>query len=75
MQVGESNNAYLSNYSGDNLLQQSIALLRVRDPWFKRTGASRLARYAVDGMQVFTKNNFKLVHASIKSHQFYKSLL
>ncbi|KAJ3687383.1 hypothetical protein LUZ61_016547 [Rhynchospora tenuis] len=35
-------------YMGDNLLQQSISLLRVRDPLFKRMGASRLARYAVD---------------------------
>ncbi|KAF3325169.1 hypothetical protein FCM35_KLT10240 [Carex littledalei] len=35
-------------YMGETLLQQSISLLRVRDPWFKRTGASRLARYAVD---------------------------
>nr|CAB3498803.1 unnamed protein product [Digitaria exilis] len=33
---------------GDNLLQQSISLLRVKDPLFKRMGASRLARFAVD---------------------------
>ncbi|KAG6516957.1 hypothetical protein ZIOFF_020333 [Zingiber officinale] len=35
-------------YMGDNLLQQSISLLRVKDPLFKRMGASRLRRYAVD---------------------------
>jgi hypothetical protein len=36
-------------FVGDNLLQQSISLLRVKDPLFKRMGASRLARFAVDG--------------------------
>ncbi|KAJ4809435.1 ARM repeat superfamily protein [Rhynchospora pubera] len=36
------------HFSGDNLLHQSISLLRVRDPLFKRMGASRLTRYAVD---------------------------
>jgi hypothetical protein len=36
-------------FSGDNLLLQSISLLRVKDPLFKRMGASRLARFAVDG--------------------------
>ncbi|TVU45778.1 hypothetical protein EJB05_05280 [Eragrostis curvula] len=35
-------------YMGDNLLLQSISLLRVKDPLFKRMGASRLARFAVD---------------------------
>ncbi|XP_073107811.1 uncharacterized protein [Elaeis guineensis] len=35
-------------YMGDNLLQQSISLLLVKDPLFKRMGASRLARFAVD---------------------------
>ncbi|KAG9455177.1 hypothetical protein H6P81_008081 [Aristolochia fimbriata] len=35
-------------YMGDNLLQQSISLLRVKDPLFKRMGASRLCRFAVD---------------------------
>ncbi|XP_078434527.1 ARM repeat superfamily protein [Wolffia australiana] len=35
-------------YMGDNLLQQSIFLLQVRDPLFKRMGASRLTRFAVD---------------------------
>ncbi|KAL6637565.1 hypothetical protein ACP70R_025137 [Stipagrostis hirtigluma subsp. patula] len=35
-------------YMGDNLLQQSISLLHVKDPLFKRMGASRLGRFAVD---------------------------
>ncbi|KAJ7965104.1 ARM repeat superfamily protein [Quillaja saponaria] len=35
-------------YMGDNLLQQSVSLLQVKDPLFKRMGASRLARFAID---------------------------
>ncbi|KAK8952834.1 hypothetical protein KSP40_PGU011565 [Platanthera guangdongensis] len=35
-------------YMGDSLLRQSIALLHVKDPLFKRMGASRLRRFAVD---------------------------
>ncbi|XP_059666818.1 uncharacterized protein LOC132312458 [Cornus florida] len=35
-------------YMGDNLLQQSVSLLQVKDPLFKRMGASRLARFARD---------------------------
>ncbi|GAA0157093.1 hypothetical protein LIER_14432 [Lithospermum erythrorhizon] len=35
-------------YMGDNLLEQSISLLHVKDPLFKRMGASRLARFASD---------------------------
>ncbi|CAN1744746.1 hypothetical protein LINPERHAP1_LOCUS2227 [Linum perenne] len=35
-------------YMGDNLVHQSISLLQVKDPYFKRTGASRLTRFAVD---------------------------
>ncbi|KAJ6429331.1 hypothetical protein OIU84_020876 [Salix udensis] len=35
-------------YMGDNMLRQSVSLLHVKDPFFKRSGASRLARYAVD---------------------------
>jgi hypothetical protein len=51
--LGKPENVVLSDkFSGDNLLQQSISLLRVKDPLFKRMGASRLARFAVDG------NNF-----------------
>lgn len=30
-------------------MQQSIRLLHVKDPLFKRMGASRLARFAIDG--------------------------
>ncbi|GFP84411.1 hypothetical protein PHJA_000584900 [Phtheirospermum japonicum] len=35
-------------YMGENLMQQSISLLHVKDPLFKRMGASRLARFAID---------------------------
>ncbi|KAJ6690095.1 hypothetical protein OIU85_006382 [Salix viminalis] len=35
-------------FTGDNMLRQSVSLLHVKDPFFKRSGASRLARYAVD---------------------------
>ncbi|XP_010257120.2 PREDICTED: uncharacterized protein LOC104597348 isoform X2 [Nelumbo nucifera] len=35
-------------YMGDNLLQQSVSLLQVKDPLFKRMGASRLSRFAID---------------------------
>ncbi|KAK8473796.1 hypothetical protein PHAVU_001G248100 [Phaseolus vulgaris] len=35
-------------YMGENLMQQSVSLLRVRDPLFKRVGASRLTRFAID---------------------------
>ncbi|XP_048322566.2 uncharacterized protein LOC107413971 isoform X1 [Ziziphus jujuba] len=35
-------------YLGDNLMQQSVSLLQVKDPLFKRMGASRLARFAID---------------------------
>nr|GLL37349.1 uncharacterized protein LOC109182153 [Ipomoea trifida]GMD42254.1 Kinesin-like protein [Ipomoea batatas] len=35
-------------YMGDNLLKQSVTLLQVKDPLFKRMGASRLARFAID---------------------------
>lgn len=35
-------------YMGDNLLHQSVSLLQVKDPMFKRMGASRLSRFAVD---------------------------
>lgn len=30
-------------------MQQSVSLLQVKDPLFKRIGASRLARFATDG--------------------------
>ncbi|KAL8553115.1 hypothetical protein ACS0TY_001679 [Phlomoides rotata] len=35
-------------YLGENVMQQSVQLLRVKDPLFKRMGASRLARFAID---------------------------
>ncbi|KAL5709823.1 hypothetical protein ACHQM5_020464 [Ranunculus cassubicifolius] len=35
-------------YMGENVIQQSVSLLRVKDPLFKRMGASRLARIASD---------------------------
>ena len=38
---------------GDNLIQQSVSLLHVKDPLFKRMGASRLARFAIDGNVLF----------------------
>lgn len=31
-------------------MQHSIKLLQVKDPLFKRMGASRLSRFAIDGM-------------------------
>lgn len=39
----------LSVFPGDNLIQQSVSLLQVKDPLFKRMGASRLSRFAIDG--------------------------
>ncbi|KAL6556220.1 hypothetical protein OROGR_005508 [Orobanche gracilis] len=36
-------------YMGETLMHQSVSLLRVKDPLFKRMGASRLARFAIDG--------------------------
>lgn len=30
-------------------MQQSVKLLQVKDPLFKRMGASRLARFSIDG--------------------------
>ncbi|XP_057474558.1 uncharacterized protein LOC130762745 [Actinidia eriantha] len=35
-------------YMGDNVMQQSVSLLQVKDPYFKRMGASRLSRFAKD---------------------------
>ncbi|XP_077246203.1 ARM repeat superfamily protein isoform X1 [Tasmannia lanceolata] len=35
-------------YMGENLLHQSVSLLQVKDPLFKRIGASRLSRFAID---------------------------
>lgn len=36
-------------FAGDNMLKHSVALLQVKDPFFKRSGASRLASFAIDG--------------------------
>lgn len=35
-------------YMGENVMQQSVKLLQVKDPLFKRMGASRLSRFAID---------------------------
>ncbi|KNA13426.1 hypothetical protein SOVF_117080 [Spinacia oleracea] len=35
-------------YMGDNLIQQSVSLMQVKDPLFKRMGASRISRFAAD---------------------------
>ncbi|RXH94715.1 hypothetical protein DVH24_024399 [Malus domestica] len=43
-----SRNFSTYNGRGDTLLQQSVSLLTVKDPLFKRMGASRLAQFAVD---------------------------
>lgn len=39
----------LAGVLGDTLIQQSVSLLHVKDPLFKRIGASRLSRLAIDG--------------------------
>lgn len=39
-------------------MQQSVSLLHVKDPLFKRMGASRLARFAVDGKVSITLSVF-----------------
>ncbi|KAF9599492.1 hypothetical protein IFM89_038586 [Coptis chinensis] len=35
-------------YMGENVMQQSVQLLKAKDPLFKRMGASRLSRIAID---------------------------
>ena len=40
---------WCDHFAGDNLLQQSVSLLQVKDPLFKRMGASRLTQFAIDG--------------------------
>ncbi|KAH6813327.1 ARM repeat superfamily protein [Perilla frutescens var. frutescens] len=35
-------------YMGENVMQQSVKLLQVKDPLFKRMGAARLARFSID---------------------------
>ncbi|RYR34978.1 hypothetical protein Ahy_A10g050053 isoform B [Arachis hypogaea] len=39
---------YMGIIFRENLMQQSVSLLRVRDPLYKRMGASRLTRFAID---------------------------
>lgn len=39
---------YFVPLMGDSMIQQSVALLRVKDPLFKRMGASRLSRIATN---------------------------
>ncbi|KAG6411945.1 hypothetical protein SASPL_124600 [Salvia splendens] len=39
---------HLFPYMGENVMQQSVKLLQVKDPLFKRMGASRLARFSID---------------------------
>lgn len=39
---------YFLPLMGDSMIQQSVALLRVKDPLFKRMGASRLSRIAIN---------------------------
>jgi hypothetical protein len=51
----DENVVLFDKFSGDNLLQQSITLLHVKDPLFKRMGASRLARFAIDGNQFYLR--------------------
>ena len=46
-------------------MQQSVSLLHVKDPLLKRMGASRLARFAIDG-----NFNFSMLLISV----FFKKL-
>ncbi|KAL6543403.1 hypothetical protein OROHE_010025 [Orobanche hederae] len=39
---------HLFPYMGENVMQQSVKLLQVKDPLFKRMGASRIARFSID---------------------------
>jgi hypothetical protein len=38
---------------GESMVRQSLALVRVKDPFFKRSGASRLSQIATDGVLCF----------------------
>lgn len=35
--------------AGDSMVRQSVALVKVKDPFLKRSGASRLTLIATDG--------------------------
>jgi hypothetical protein len=39
--------------TGESMVRQSLALVRVKDPFFKRSGASRLSQIATDGVLCF----------------------
>jgi hypothetical protein len=39
--------------TGESMVRQSLALVRVKDPFFKRSGASRLSQIATDGVLYF----------------------
>lgn len=49
------------------MLQQSVSLLTVKDPLFKRMGASRLAQFAIDG-------NFKVALFSVLSVFYFEKI-
>ena len=42
-------------------MHQSVSLLHVKDPLFKRMGASRLARFAIDGISFSPSIDFVLM--------------
>jgi len=56
--------------SGENLMHQSVSLLRVKDPLFKRMGASRLARFAKDG-----NLNYLCISSQTTWYQYLKKKL
>lgn len=48
-------------------MQQSVSLLQVKDPLFKRMGASRLARFAIDGNVSLCDSLILEMHVILKS--------
>lgn len=48
-------------------MQQSVQLLRVKDPLFKRMGASRLARFAIDGNAKICNKRLIVAHVGLWS--------
>lgn len=56
--------------SGENLMHQSVSLLRVKDPLFKRMGASRLARFAKDGNW-----NYLCISSQITWYKYLKKIM
>ncbi|AES71271.1 armadillo/beta-catenin-like repeat protein [Medicago truncatula] len=57
-------------YMGENLMHQSVSLLRVKDPLFKRMGASRLARFAKDGTW-----NYLCISSQITWYKYLKKIM